>query len=51
MLLVLQITSWHLRTSFQKSKRSFGGTKLDPPMGIGQGNRAAPPGFRLQIHL
>jgi hypothetical protein len=44
-LLVLRITAYHLRTTFGQSKRSFGGTKTDPSMGLGQGNGMAPPGF------
>ena len=44
-LMLLQITAWHLRTSFGESNRSFGGTKEDPSMGLGQGNGMAPPGF------
>ena len=44
-LMLLQITAWHLRTSFGESNRSFGGTKDDPSMGLGQGNGMAPPGF------
>ena len=51
MLLVLQITSWHLRTSFGQSKNSYGDTKLDPSMGLGQGNGAAPPAFTAQNTL
>jgi hypothetical protein len=44
-VMVLQITAWHLRTSFGESDRSFGGSKDEPSMGLGQGNGMAPPGF------
>jgi hypothetical protein len=37
MLYVLQM--------FSQSKISFGGTALDPSMGLGQGNGVAPSGF------
>jgi hypothetical protein len=50
-LLVLQITSWHLRTSFGQSKSSYKGTSLDPSMGLGQGNGAGPPAFTAQNTL
>ena len=50
-LLVLQLTAWHLRTTFGLSKRSFGGTKTDPSMGLGQGNGMAPPGFTAMSTL
>ena len=33
-LMVLQITAWHLRTSFGESNRSFGGSKDEPSMGL-----------------
>ena len=51
MLLVLQITRWHLRTSFGQSKSSYGGTRSDPSMGLGQGNGAGPPAFTSQNTL
>ena len=44
-LMALQITAWHLRTSLRESNRSFGGSKDEPSMGLGQGNGMAPPGF------
>ncbi len=42
---VLETMNWFLKTAFGQSKTSFGGTKWDPLMGLGQGNGAAPPGF------
>jgi hypothetical protein len=45
MLYVLKTMTWYLKTAFGQSKISFGGTALDPSMGLGQGNDAAPPGF------
>jgi hypothetical protein len=45
MLYVLKTMTWYLKTAFGQSKISFGGTVLDPSMGLGQGNDAAPPGF------
>jgi hypothetical protein len=45
MLYVLEKMTWYLKTAFGQSKISFGGTKWDPSMGLGQGNGAAPPGF------
>ena len=50
-LLVLQVTAWHLRTTFGLSERSFGGTQRDPSMGLGQGNGMAPPGFTAMSTL
>jgi hypothetical protein len=44
MLYVLKTMTWYLKTAFGQSKISFGGTALDPSMGLGQGNGAAPPG-------
>jgi hypothetical protein len=44
MLSVIQKMSWHLRTS-------FGGTTVDPSMGIGQGSTGAPPAFTGQSTL
>jgi hypothetical protein len=44
MLYVLETMTW-LKIAFGQSKISFGGTALDPTMGLGQGNDAAPPGF------
>ncbi len=43
-LYVLKTMAWYLKTAFGQSKISFGGTALDPSMGLGQGNNAAPPG-------
>ncbi len=37
--------TWYLKTAFGQSKISYGGTALDPSMGLGQGNGAAPLGF------
>ena len=45
MLYVLKTMTWYLETVFGQSKISFGGTALDPSMGLGQGNGAPPPGF------
>jgi hypothetical protein len=45
MLYVLETMTWYLNTAFGQNDISFGGTVLDPSMGLGQGNRAAPPGF------
>jgi hypothetical protein len=45
MLYVLKTMTWYLNTAFGQSKISFGGTALDPTMGLGQGNGAAPLGF------
>ncbi len=45
MLYVLKTMTWYLKTAFGQSKISFGGTALDPSMGLGQGNGAVPPGF------
>ncbi len=45
MLYVLKTMTWYLKTAFGQSKISSGGTALDPSMGLGQGNGAAPPGF------
>ncbi len=42
---VLKTMTWYLKTAFGQSKISFGGTALDPSMGLGQGNGVAPPGF------
>jgi hypothetical protein len=44
-LYVLKTMTWYLKTVFGQSKISFGGTGLDPSMGLGQGNGAIPPGF------
>jgi hypothetical protein len=44
-LYVLKTMTWYLKTAFSQSKISFGGTALDPSMGLGQGNGAPPPGF------
>ncbi len=45
MLYVLKTMTWYLKTAFGQSKISFGGTALDPSMGLSQGNGALPPGF------
>ncbi len=45
MLYVLETMTWYLKTAFGKSQISFGGTRWDPSMGLGQGNGAAPPRF------
>jgi hypothetical protein len=45
MLYVLKSMTWYLKTVSGQSKISFGGTALDPSMGLGQGNGAVPPGF------
>jgi hypothetical protein len=42
MLYVLKAMTWYLKTAFSQSKISFGGTALDPSMGLGQGNGVAP---------
>jgi hypothetical protein len=45
MLYLLKTMTWYLKPAFCQSKISFGGTALDPSMGLGQGNGAPPPGF------
>ncbi len=45
MLYVLETMTRYLKTAFGQSKISVGGMTLDPSMGLGQGNDAAPPGF------
>ncbi len=45
MLYVLKTMTWYIKTAFGQSKISFGGTALDPSMGLDQGNDAATPGF------
>ncbi len=45
MLYVLKTMTWYLKTALSQSKISFGGTVLDPSIGLGQGNGAAPLGF------
>jgi hypothetical protein len=45
MLYVLETMTWYLKTASGQSKILFGGTALDPSMGLCQGNGAAPPGF------
>ncbi len=45
MLYVLKTTTWYLKTVFGQSKISFGGTALDPSIGLGQGDGAATSGF------
>ena len=45
MLLVLQTMTFYLRTGFGISIVTYGGTKVDPTMGLAQGNGAASPGF------
>ncbi len=45
MLYVLETMTQYLKTAFGQSDISFGSTVLDPSLGLGQGNGAAPPGF------
>ncbi len=45
MLYVLKTMTWYLKTACGQGKILFGGMVLDPSMGLGQGNGAAPPGF------
>jgi hypothetical protein len=45
MLYVLKTMTWYLKAEFGQSKILFGSTALDPSMGLGQGNGAAPLGF------
>ncbi len=45
MLYVLKTMTWYLKTVSGQNKILFGGTALDPFMGLGQGNGAPPPGF------
>jgi hypothetical protein len=45
MLYVLKTMTWYLKTAFGQIKISFGSVVLNPSMGLGQGNGAAPPGF------
>jgi hypothetical protein len=45
MLYVLKTMTWYLKTAVGQSDISFGGTVLNPSMGLGQGNGAAPSGF------
>ena len=45
MLYILETMQWFLKTVFGQSETLFGGPRLDPSMGFGQGNGAAPPGF------
>jgi hypothetical protein len=46
MLYVLKTMTWYLKTAFSQSKIFFGGTALDPSMGLlGQGNGVPPSGF------
>ncbi len=45
MLYVLETMTLYLKTVFGQSKISFGGTALNPSMGLSQGNGAACPGF------
>jgi hypothetical protein len=45
MLYVIETMTWYLKTAFGQSKISFGGTALDPSMGLGQGNSVPPLGF------
>jgi hypothetical protein len=45
MLYVLKTMTWDLKTAFGQNRISFGGTALDPSMGLGQGNGAPPWGF------
>ncbi len=45
MLYFLETIQWFSKTAFGQSEKSFGGTKWDPLMGLGEGNGMAPPGF------
>jgi hypothetical protein len=45
MLYVLKTITWYLKTAFGQSKILFGGMAVDPSIGQGQGNGAAPPDF------
>jgi hypothetical protein len=45
MLYVLETMTWCLKTAFGQSEILFGGTVLDPSMGLGQANGVAPPSF------
>ncbi len=45
MLDVLKTMTWYLKTAFCRRKILFGGTAVDPSMGLDQGNGAAPSGF------
>jgi hypothetical protein len=45
MFYVLKIMTWYLKTAFGLSKILFGGTALDPSMGLSHGNGATPLGF------
>ncbi len=50
MLYVLKTMTWYLKTAFGQCKISFGGTALDPSMGLGQGNGVPPPGLPGSLH-
>jgi hypothetical protein len=50
MLYMLNPMTWYLKTAFGQSKILFGGTALDPSMGLGQGNGAPPPWFPGCLH-
>jgi hypothetical protein len=41
-VMVAMMLSWYLKTVFSQSEISFGGTALDPSIGLGQGNGAPP---------
>jgi hypothetical protein len=43
--MMLKTMTWYLKTVFGQSEISFGGTLMDPSMGLGEGNGAALPGF------
>ncbi len=45
MLYVLETMTWYIKTAFGNRKILFGSTVLDPSMGPGQGNSAAPLGY------
>ncbi len=45
MCYVLKTMTWYLKTAFSNREILFGSTVLDPSMGLGQGNGAAPLGF------
>jgi hypothetical protein len=49
MLYVLETMTWHLKTAFGQNRISFGGTAMDPSMGLGQGNGAPPPGLSSSL--
>jgi hypothetical protein len=48
-LYMLKTMTWYLKTAFGQSKILFGGRALDPSIGLGQGNGAAPPRGRIEF--